>query len=234
MKKTDKKVLFDKEFECPNCLHKFNMKQTITSRLRLLTHSADGHYCYTPTSPLYYQTMVCPVCGMAYTKNLNINIKDSEKLKLMDYFTTIKDFQSLVGERTLEDGIRADELALMVAEIAQQPNTLRGAHCLKMSWMYNEKGDLPGEKGYLEKAKSALEVAYETEDFEYIGMKLHVMYNSLAEINRKLDNYEAAGMWYQRLFALEHDKERDIPKVVFSNARKNWEDYANERRSKKK
>lgn len=226
---SEKKLIYDKEMKCPNCIEYFTTKRTLTSRLRQVRYDVDGHRVYTPTSPLYYQTTVCPFCGMAYTDVLNQTIDNSQREKLMIYFSTIKNFSTLINERNINDAIKADLLALTIAESLDLPLTLRGAHLLKMSWLYEENCDKAGERGHLLKAKSALELAYEEEDFEKIGMSLGTIYNVLADINRKLDDYEAAAIWYNKLFSLDNE---DLPKYVMEVARNNWEDFVAEKRKK--
>lgn len=214
------RLLYDKTLTCPNCIEEFTTKKVLTSRLKLKKMDADGHKHYSPISPLYYSTVVCPICGIAYTKTLNADIHIEDKKVLISFSKALKDFAGFSGERSIDDAISADTYALMIADSTNQPLTYTGAHCLKISWLYNEKGDTVSERGFLEKAKSALELAYQTENFVSLGMKNETMCNILADINRKLDNYSDASIWYQKLFSIEN-----LPKYMLNKAKDNWQDY---------
>lgn len=214
------KKLYDKKVNCPNCHTEFETKKPISSRLRILDSETDGHKIYKDNSPYLYEINVCPICGMAFDDRLNNPVYEEDTKKLLDYFKNVKDYTKYCEERTVEDAIRVSKLALLIAEIIDEPHTLIGAQHLKTSWLYREIFDTENEKKHLLLAKTNLEEAFETEDFEYFGLRMHVLYNILSETSRKLDLYEDAAKYYLKLF-----KCSTTPNYMKQRAQNNWLDY---------
>ena len=214
------KKLFDKEITCPNCHTEFMTKKPISSRLRILESETDGHRIYKDTSPYLYEINVCPICGMAFGDKLNNTLYEEDIHKLMNYFSNVKDYSHYCEERNIDDAIRISRLALLIADIIDEPHTLKGVQNLKTSWLYREKCDIQNEHKYLLATKLQFEEAFESEDFEYFGLKTHVLYNILSETCRKLDLYEDAAKYYSKLFRCA-----TTPVYMKQKAQNNWLDY---------
>lgn len=216
------KKLFDKKVTCPNCHTDFETKKPIINRVRVIEAETDGHKIYKDVSPLWYDINVCPICGFAYDERLNNPVYEEDIKKLLSYFTTIKDFKKYCDERSLNDAIRVSNLAFVIANTINEPLTLRGAHCLKTSWLYRENSDIENEQKFLKMSKKFLEEAFEEEDFEYFGLKLHVLYNILSETSRKLNLYDDAAKYYSKLFRCS-----TTPNYMKQKAQNNWLDFNN-------
>ena len=67
---------------------------------------------------------------------------------------------------------------------------------------------------------------YINEDFEAIGYKRYFMLYTLAELSRRLNDYEDAKRWYAELFA-----ERNVPRITMNAARDLWIEFKEERKS---
>jgi hypothetical protein len=216
------KKLFDKKMVYPNCHSTFDTKKPILSRLKVIDFETDGHKIYKDSSPLWYELNVCPICGFVFDERLNNTLYTEDIEKLLTYFSTVKDFKKYCEERTLDDSIRVSQLALVISNTIEEPKTLRGAHCLKTSWLYREKKDIVNEEKFLNMSKVFFEEAFEEEDFEYFGLKLHVLYNILSETSRKLNLYDDASKYYSKLFRCS-----TTPNYMKQKAQNNWLDYNN-------
>lgn len=214
------KKLFDKKYTCPNCHTEFKTKKPILSRLRILEAETDGHKIYKDISPYLYDINVCPICAMAFDDRLNNTLYEEDITKLLDYFKNVKNFAKYCEQRSIDDAIRVSKLALLIADLIDEPYTLKAVQLLKTSWLYREKMDTENEKLYLIKAKKNFEEAFETEDYEYFGLKTHILYNILSETSRKLDLYEDASKYYLKLFRCA-----TAPNVMKQKAQNNWLDY---------
>lgn len=214
------KKLYDKKVKCPNCNTEFETKKPIISRLRILEAETDGHKIYKDNSPYLYEINVCPICAMAFDDRLNNPLYEEDIKKLLDYFKNVKDYQKYCQERSIQDAIRVSQLAILIADIIDEPHTLIGVQHLKTSWLYREIQDKNNERKHLFLAKSKLEEAFESEDFEYFGLRLHVFYNILSETCRKLDLYDEASKYYLKLF-----KCSTTPNYMKQKAQSNWLDY---------
>lgn len=157
---------------------------------------------------------------MAFDDRLNNTIYEEDIPKLLTYFKSVKDYTKYCEERNIDDAIRISKLALLIADLIDEPHTLKAAQLLKTSWLYREKMDFENEKTYLIKAKSQFEEAFETEDFEYFGLRTHILYNILSETSRKLNLYEDAAKYYLKLFRCA-----TAPNVMKQKAQNNWLDY---------
>lgn len=218
-------LLYDKKCVCPNCKSEFTTKKPLSSKLRVEKVETDNHKIYKYVSPYTYEINVCPFCGYAYGENTNktCDIKNTEKL--LQYFLNVKDFSSLNQERTLDDGLRAFKLALYISQIIGTPNYLKAGLTLKIAWLYREQENLESEKTYLAKSYNSYNKSYIEENFEAAGYKRYFMFYTLAELSRRLDNYEDAKLWYGKLFA-----EKNVPRLNMNNARDSWMEYKNQRK----
>ena len=216
------KKLFDKKITCLNCHTYFETKKPILSRLRIIDSETDGHKIYKENSPNLYEINVCPICGFAFDDRLNNPLYEEDIKKLLSYFQTVKNFEQYCQERTIQDAIRISKLALYIATTIEEPKTLRGVQYLKTSWLYREINDKKNEEMYLKKSKEFVEDAFENEDIEYFGLRLHVLYNILSETCRKLDLYEDAAKYYSKLFRCS-----TTPNYMKQKAQNNWLDYNN-------
>ncbi len=219
-------LLYDKKCSCPNCRSDFKTKKPLSSKLRVEDVESDNHKIYKYVNPYYYEINVCPHCGYAFGKNANKKLDIYKTEKIIKYLVDIKDFARLTGERTYEDGLRTLKLGLYIAQLIKEPYYVKAGLSLKIAWLYREKGMVDGEMKYLKLSYENYKKSYLGEDFESVGYRNYFMLYTLAELSRRLDNYEEARRWYAELF-----EERNVPRVTMSKARDLWIQYKEKRKT---
>lgn len=219
-------LLYDKKYACPNCKSNFTTKKPLSSKLRVEKVESDNHKIYKGVNPYHYEINICPHCGYAFGENANKRLTIQKTEKIIQYLLNIKDFTRLTGERTHEDGLRTLKLGLYIAQLIEEPYYVKAGLSLKIAWIYREQGNSEGEMNYLKLSYDNYKKCYINEDFEAIGYKRYFMLYTLAELSRRLNDYEDAKRWYAELFA-----ERNVPRITMNAARDLWIEFKEERKS---
>lgn len=190
--------LYEKSVQCPVCNKEFVTKKVRTSAIRISKRDEDFCAYYERENPLFYGVFICYHCGYAALEGDFSKLKSDDKEKIMNIITPKWHPRSYGGKRNLDEAIEVYKLALLCCNVLGEKDSLVGKICLRLSWFYRYKGDREEEKKFIEFTINSFEKAYTGEritDDEY--NEIAILY-LLGELNRRVDNYSEAIMWFDK------------------------------------
>ncbi|WP_432401718.1 DUF2225 domain-containing protein [Wukongibacter sp. M2B1] len=221
--------LYERTINCPICNREFTTKKMKTSAIRVAKRDEDFCPYYEGENPLFYGVFVCVHCGYAALESHFSNKKSQEdKKRIIDIITPRWNSRSYGEKRTLDEAIEVYKLALLCSNVLEEKSSVIGKICLRLSWFFRYKAD-EEERKFIEFTISSFEKAFTGErgnDDEYDEIaRLYL----LGELNRRLEKYSEAIMWFDKVLSHPHiNKKRHIKlkaRDQWSAAREQYKAY---------
>lgn len=193
--------LYEKSVQCPVCNKEFGTKKVRTSAIRISKRDEDFCPYYERENPLFYGVFICHHCGYAGLEGDFSKLKIDDKEKIINIITPKWHPRSYGGKRNLDEAIEVYKLALLCCNVLGEKESLVGKICLRLSWFYRYKGDREEEEKFIKFTINSFEKAYTGEritDDEY--NEIAILY-LLGELNRRVDNYSKAIMWFDKVLS---------------------------------
>lgn len=193
--------IYDKEVVCPVCDTSFTVTRVKSRTFKVASRDSDFCTHYEGTNPLLYEVWVCENCGYASLEDSfdKIGFKDAKKIKAEIEPKWTK--RSFSGERTIDMALEAFKLALYNLQVRNAPSSERAKICLRIAWLYRFKGDIEEEKRFLGFALNSYCGAYQNERFPLDKLDEYTCMYMIAELNRRLGNFEESLKWFSRLIS---------------------------------
>ncbi|BCV21997.1 DUF2225 domain-containing protein [Moorella sp. Hama-1] len=190
--------LYNKRYQCLFCGREFTNKKLRLSRIRQVRRDSDLCAYFEGENPYFYEVMVCPHCGYAFTATSSPVKKEHREAIKEEYISKIsrKDY---TGPRTLEEALNVYKLALLCGNLNQEKPSVIAGLCLHIAWFYRYNHDEGEEKKYLRYACDLYQKAYEKESGTGGGKSPNLISYLIGELEGRLGNYEAACRWLGRL-----------------------------------
>jgi len=208
---------YTKQHLCPVCGAGFSSLAVKSKHIRLAKTDSDFCPHYETVNPLFYEVLVCPHCGYAFTEDMP-RLTDREKAALASRLPEIRSSLSFGGERDLDLAIESFRLAIRCLEIVGAKKLILGKFYLKMAWLYRLAAKETEERANLGQALTYLEQAYQTEQSADPVVELNLIY-LLGDLNLRLGNEKAAVRWFSQI--LEHPRRSANP-AVLNRTRERW------------
>jgi len=228
-----KSMLYYKKSVCPICEAKFESPKVLSKYVQTLKMDYDFCQHHKHINPLFYEMMVCPVCGFAFNEEIfGMRLKKEQleeiKSRLMAFWqeNTLKDYN---GVRTLEDAIETFLLAIFSLKGRPVKKSQMGMLYLKIAWLYRYKAEEVQERKYIEKAIADLSLAFEKENFSNVKSEINTAY-LLGVLNMNTGNYQEAARWLDRV--LRHPSKSMFPMII-NQTRELWSDVRQKLREEK-
>lgn len=211
--------LFNKQEKCLLCENEFETKKVKLSKCSVDSRDSDFCVHYKNVSPYLYEINVCPKCGYAFTDNFG-KIKVSSRDKIFDSYVKKVHGINLCGEREIQDSIKAFKLAVLCAELNDEPDIISAGLCMRIAWLYRYSHNPFEENRFLEDALKLFDKVYETENIDHLSMSESQIIYLIAELNLRLNNYDDSRKWFGYLFA-----KKDADRKVIEMGRSRWAEY---------
>lgn len=178
-------ILYYHEYECPVCDNKFQNTTVKLRKSKYLRSDSDLKMYYDPIDPMYYDIVLCPVCGYAALtstfKKLTTAQADRIKKKVSPHFKS--SVYPLI--LTTEMAIERYKLALLCAVVKLAKDGEKGFLCLKLAWLYRDIKNEEAEQSTMEKALNGFTAAFQKEDFPIMGIDQHTLMYIIADLYRR-------------------------------------------------
>ena len=201
--------LFEKTFICKACDKEFKAKMVRTGKVKLVEQDTDLRPKYQYVDSLKYDAVVCPHCGFAALNRYFNSLSDTQvkliKANISINFKGIKEDENIV---TYDEAILKHKLALLNAVVKHSKPSERAYICLKLAWLCRGKAEtLPEDTKDLESIKKELEVqekeyitnayngfqeSFSKEPFPICGMDENTLTYLVADLARKIGQYDEA------------------------------------------
>lgn len=211
--------------KCPNCGQEFNHPTVKTRYISLEKQDSDFCGYYSGINPIFYDVMVCKSCGYAYTKETSAPLSEGERASINTILSSWHtDGVQYSGLRTLEQAIKAYNLAILCQELRNAKDSDKGSLYLRLGWLYRYAGQMANEEKALQRALEFLGKAYEREGSSDLKKELRLMY-LMGDLSYRNGLLKDAVKWFQAV--TQHPNVESYP--VFSRmARSRWQDIREE------
>lgn len=202
--------LYQSEAKCPVCENKIEITKVRSRQIKLIRQDTDFCPHYSGVNPLYYEAVVCPLCGFASHISDIDHINRYEKKKVMDLITKKWVPRRFTGERTWEKALEAFKLVLLNLNCREAVQSDIAKTCLRIAWLYRYAGDAELEKRYLTHALNAYKKSYETENLAEGKLEDYTCVFIIAELSRRIGNAEDSMLWFSRLIGMYSDPKNKV------------------------
>jgi uncharacterized protein (DUF2225 family) len=161
---------------------------------------------------------VCEFCGYAAQAERFEEISSRDAEKIIKEITPRWKKRNFTGVRTPEKGLEAFKLALYNAQTIEAKPSDYAKICMRIAWIYRILKD-EREGKFLEHALKFYCEAYEKERFPIGKMDEFTCMYMIAELNRRIGNYDEAIKWFNRLISSQEARKN---KVIMEMAREQY------------
>ncbi|MCT4594337.1 MAG: DUF2225 domain-containing protein [Anaeromicrobium sp.] len=194
--------IFYRDKKCIKCHMKFKTPQVKSNAVRIKNRDTDNCPHYKLDNPLFYEFYICPHCHTVFTEHFEEITKQKDKEVLDKIFSNMKNIESLLKERNVDDALRLAKLALFGGEFLRVSSIKLASICLKIAWFNRYKEDVAEENRFLCNAYTHFEKAYNNSDLKIKDKSVpedFVIY-TLAELSYRIGVYIDTKSWFNQLF----------------------------------
>jgi len=192
--------LYNKMIVCPVCSENIEVTRVKSRACKVVSRDADFCTHYQDINPLFYEVWVCGNCGYAALEDKFENISGKAAKLVAENISSHWKKRNFTGERSVDNAIEAFKLALYVLQITKAKASEIAKVCLRIAWLYRLKND-SREEDFLKFALQNYMETYEHENFPIDKMDVSTCMYLIAELNRRVGNYEEAVKWFSRIVA---------------------------------
>ena len=215
--------LYSTKNKCLNCNKDFESLK-VRSKSCIATHK-DSDFCTyykDAANPYFYEVLVCPDCGFAFTENFN-NVISEEKKKLFNQMVTKNWYKrhKYSFARNLGPAIEANKLAIITAKVIEEKSWVMAGLALRLGWFYRYQKNESSEIKFLTIARDLYLDAYENDGLRgYENPQINIIY-LLGELSARVGDYEQAVKWFNKV--TEHET-KDLHRLLVTQARDRWQE----------
>ncbi|NLI57273.1 MAG: DUF2225 domain-containing protein [Clostridium sp.] len=211
-------ALYNKSITCPVCDKKIEVTK-VKSRSCIVS-SRDTDFCvyYKTVNPMFYDAWVCEFCGYAAQSDRFEEISSSNAQKVIKEITPRWKKRNFTGVRSAEKALEAFKLALYNAQMIDSKPSDYTKICMRIAWLYRILKDEREDK-FLKYALKFYYEVYEKEDLPAGKMDEFTCMYMIAELNRRLGDYDEAIKWFNRLVSSQDARKN---KLIMEMAREQY------------
>lgn len=198
--------LFYKKMKCINCGKRIEILQVKQSAMMLEKMDEDTCPHYKKENKLFYDFYICPHCNTPFTKSFEA-LSESEKSKINNVFSRMKNTEELLGERKLKNALRLAMLTLMAAKTINVTYIQIAGICTKIAWFNRYKDNKEEELRFLQYAYENYELAYTQSKTTIKGQTVpdeFIIY-ILGEFSYRLHKYKETRKWFSQLLTFNQN-----------------------------
>lgn len=182
--------LYTKNFHCPVCDNEFMDFMIRRSKLRALDTQSDLRTIYASIDPNLYEVLLCNYCGYAALHSTFSRISSRQQDMVKEKITPKHKYVEFSVPLTPADALARFKLALACCQAIDAKASAKAIICWKMAWIYRDAKDQKSELTLLKIAFTGLKEAYTTEDFPLGNLDEHTTKFVIAELARRLGEYD--------------------------------------------
>jgi uncharacterized protein len=213
---------YEKNIDCLHCKKSFPTLKVRTKAIKIEHTEADFQPIYADNhvNALYYNVFVCQHCGFSFTEDFYKYFAPGVKEQIETDICAKWIPHSFKNERTVFDAIQAYKLAFLCATIKKEKYVVTSGLALRLAWLYRSLKNEGQEQRFLKVARDHYMESFSTEDYATTQMStVRVMY-MIAELSRRLGDYENATRFFSRV--IESQRVGGEAKLV-DMSREQWE-----------
>lgn len=220
---TEADCLFDKQYECPICDNKFNVKSVKSTKLRVLAKETDLRTIYEAIDPVKYEVITCGLCGysalLRYYGKISYSQIKRIKEEVKYNFVGIDTNKEIL---TYDDAITRYKLALICSKVKFSKWSEKAYTFLKLAWVYRGKRQeitskeisedftkedkikmikelYDNECECMEQAYEGFNLAYSSESMPICGMDDSTFTYLVGDLARRVKRYDESLRYLERV-----------------------------------
>ncbi|MEK4627515.1 MAG: DUF2225 domain-containing protein [Solibacillus sp.] len=212
---------YEKNVDCLHCKKSFPTLKVRTKAIKVDDTESDFQPIYADNhiNALYYNVFVCQHCGFSFTEDFNKYFAPGVKEQIDANVCEKWIPHSFKNERTVFDAIQAYKLAFLCATLKKEKYVITSGLALRLAWLYRSLKNEGQEQRFLKVARDHYLESFSTEDYATTQMSgVRIMY-MIAELSRRLNDYENATRFFSRV--IESQRVGGEAKLV-DMAREQW------------
>jgi uncharacterized protein len=213
---------YEKNIDCLHCKKSFPTLKVRTKSIKIEHTESDFHpiYAENHVNALYYNVFVCQHCGFSFTEDFNKYFAPGAKELLEEQVCNKWIPHNFKGERNVFDAIQAYKLAFLCATLKKEKYVITSGLALRLAWLYRSLKNHGQEMRFLKIARDHYLECFSNGDYASTQMSdVRIMY-MIAEISRRLEDYENATRFFSRV--IESQRTGGEPKLI-DMAKEQWE-----------
>ncbi len=227
---SEESLLFDKTHKCPVCDSEFKCKMVRTGKAKLVSQDMDLRPKYQGIDPLKYDAILCPVCGYASLNRYFNFVMSSQAKQIKEQISSTFKYTSENGKTySYDEAITRHKMALLNTVVKRGKVSERAYTCLKLAWLFRGKREVmmqgeyskeeakalyEEEKECLKNAHEGFVAAFSQEEFPMCGMDQYTVTFLVAELSRRIGEYEEAKRWVSKVLVARDANRRIKDKAV--------------------
>ena len=227
---SEESLLFDKTHKCPVCDSEFKCKMVRTGKAKLVSQDMDLRPKYQGIDPLKYDAILCPVCGYASLNRYFNFVMSSQAKQIKEQISSTFKYTSENGKTySYDEAITRHKMALLNTVVKRGKVSERAYTCLKLAWLFRGKSEVmmqgeyskeeakalyEEEKECLKNAHEGFVAAFSQEEFPMCGMDQYTVTFLVAELSRRIGEYEEAKRWVSKVLVARDANRRIKDKAL--------------------
>ena len=227
---SEESLLFDKTHKCPVCDSEFKCKMVRTGKAKLVSQDMDLRPKYQGIDPLKYDAILCPVCGYASLNRYFNFVMSSQAKQIKEQISRTFKYTSENGKTySYDEAITRHKMALLNTVVKRGKVSERAYTCLKLAWLFRGKREVmmqgeyskeeakalyEEEKECLKNAHEGFVAAFSQEEFPMCGMDQYTVTFLVAELSRRIGEYEEAKRWVSKVLVARDANRRIKDKAL--------------------
>ena len=227
---SEESLLFDKTHKCPVCDSEFKCKMVRTGKAKLVSQDLDLRPKYQGIDPLKYDAILCPVCGYASLNRYFNFVMSSQAKQIKEQISSTFKYTSENGKTySYDEAITRHKMALLNTVVKRGKVSERAYTCLKLAWLFRGKREVmmqgeyskeeakalyEEEKECLKNAHEGFVAAFSQEEFPMCGMDQYTVTFLVAELSRRIGEYEEAKRWVSKVLVARDANRRIKDKAL--------------------
>ncbi len=227
---SEESLLFDKTHKCPVCDSEFKCKMVRTGKAKLVSQDMDLRPKYQGIDPLKYDAILCPVCGYASLNRYFNFVMSSQAKQIKEQISnTFKYTSENAKTYSYDEAITRHKMALLNTVVKRGKVSERAYTCLKLAWLFRGKREVmmqgeyskeeakalyEEEKECLKNAHEGFVAAFSQEEFPMCGMDQYTVTFLVAELSRRIGEYEEAKRWVSKVLVARDANRRIKDKAL--------------------
>ena len=227
---SEESLLFDKTHKCPVCDSEFKCKMVRTGKAKLVSQDMDLRPKYQGIDPLKYDAILCPVCGYASLNRYFNFVMSSQAKQIKEQISSTVKYTSENGKTySYDEAITRHKMALLNTVVKRGKVSERAYTCLKLAWLFRGKREVmmqgeyskeeakalyEEEKECLKNAHEGFVAAFSQEEFPMCGMDQYTVTFLVAELSRRIGEYEEAKRWVSKVLVARDANRRIKDKAL--------------------
>ena len=227
---SEESLLFDKTHKCPVCDSEFKCKMVRTGKAKLVSQDMDLRPKYQGIDPLKYDAILCPVCGYASLNRYFNFVMSSQAKQIKEQISSTFKYTSENGKTySYDEAITRHKMALLNTVVKRGKVSERAYTCLKLAWLFRGKREVmmqgeyskeeakalyEEEKECLKNAHEGFVAAFSQEEFPMCGMDQYTVTFLVAELSRRIGEYEEAKRWVSKVLVARDANRRIKEKAL--------------------